>query len=89
MQKEEKLQDKLKRLSDELAEFIYPLTFNFPSEEKFALADQIRRAALSVPTNAMEGLSRETDKDEKCFMILSISSLEELKYEVYFAMKRK
>ena len=89
MSNKETLQVKLKRLSDEVAEFIYPTTFHFPPEEKFALADQIRRAALSVPTNIVEGFSRETDKDKKYYMYLALSSLSELRYEVYFAHKRE
>lgn len=84
----ERLQDKLHRLADDLAEYIYPLTFKFPLEERFALADQIRRAVLSVPINLVEGFCRKTDKDKKHFMIIAISSLEELKYEIYFAHKR-
>jgi len=88
MQKDEKLQDKLERLSDELAECIYPLTFKFPTEEKFALSDQIRRSSISVPANIIEGLARETDKEKRRFMFIAISSLAELKYLVYFASKR-
>ena len=86
--KKEKLSEKLKRLSDELIEFIYPLTLDFPPEERYCLADQIRRSSLSVPSNIHEGLSRISDGDKRRFMILSQSSLSELKYQVYFARKR-
>ena len=85
----ETLQKKIKRKANELAEEIYPLTFIFPKIEQFALADQIRRSALSVPSNLYEGLARETDVERKRFINIAYSSLAEFKYQIFFAYKRK
>ena len=59
---------------------IYKLTQKFPSEEKFGLISQIRRAAVSVPTNIVEGSSRRTEKDFAHFLQISIGSSSEVEY---------
>ena len=46
----------------ELVGKVYEFTKTFPDEEKYALSSQIRRAAISVPSNIAEGLSRSTTK---------------------------
>ena len=58
------------KLSDELAFQVYKATQNFPKEEKFGLTSQIRRSALSVPTNIVEGYSRKGDKELSRFINL-------------------
>jgi four helix bundle protein len=51
-----------------------------PSEEKFGLVSQMRRAAVSVPANIAEGFKRRGKADKKHFCNISQSSLEELRY---------
>ncbi|MGV3527654.1 MAG: four helix bundle protein [Flavisolibacter sp.] len=57
---------------------VYQLTREFPSEEKFALVQQIRRSATSVCANIAEGSSRTTAKDQAHFTTMAYASLVEL-----------
>ncbi len=50
------------QLSMDLVDKIYVLLRNFPNEERFALASQIRRAAISIPSNIAEGTGRFSNK---------------------------
>lgn len=61
---------------------IYKATRNFPKDEIFVLVSQMKRAALSVPANIVEGFYRKTPRDTLRFYEISASSLEELKYYV-------
>ena len=54
------------------------LTSVFPSEEKFGLVSQMRRAVISVSSNIAEGSSRKTEKDQAHFYTMAYSSLVEL-----------
>ncbi len=72
-----------------LTKFIYEVTDNFPVREKFALANQIRRAAVSVPSNLVEGLRRKHLKDSLNFYNIAESSLEELKYQLLLSLELK
>lgn len=56
----------------------YVLTKNFPPEERFSLAQQIRRAALSVHLNLAEGFSRKSEQERKRFFEISRGSLIEI-----------
>lgn len=64
--------------SIELVSEIYRLTESFPKTETFGLTSQMRRAAVSIPSNLSEGASRKSDKDRKRFYRISRSSLVEL-----------
>ena len=64
--------------SRQLVKDVYTITDSFPGEEKFGLTSQMRRAALSVPTNLAEGSSRSTKKDQAHFTTIAYSSLMEL-----------
>jgi four helix bundle protein len=75
------------KMADELAYKIYLSTKEFPKEEKFGLISQVRRAALSVPTNIVEGYSRKGDKELAHFLSISLGSLAETKYLLHFSNK--
>lgn len=72
------------KLADECAYQIYLLTRDFPKEEVYGIASQLRRAALSIPTNIVEGYSRKGDKELARFVNISLGSLAEVKYLLYF-----
>lgn len=63
--------------SRELAVYIYKVTADFPSEEKFGLTSQIRRSATSVAANIAEGFSRSGQKDKIRFYHIALGSLTE------------
>ena len=73
------------KLADSLALEIYKTTSDFPQAELYGLTSQIRRAALSIPTNIVEGYSRGGDKELKYFLNVSLGSLAEVKYLIRFA----
>ena len=73
------------KLADELAYQVYSVTRDFPKEETYGLTAQVRRAALSIPTNIVEGYSRKGDKELAHFVNISLGSLAETKYLLYFA----
>lgn len=77
------------KLADDLAYRVYILTRNFPKEEIYGITSQLRRAALSVPTNLVEGYSRKGDKQLAHFVNISLGSLAETKYLLHFSHKLK
>ncbi|MGD1046209.1 MAG: four helix bundle protein [Bacteroidota bacterium] len=65
--------------SFELTKSIYEVTKKFPSEEKYGLVSQLRRAAVSIPSNIAEGSARQTKKDALyLFVVVARGSLSEL-----------
>jgi len=73
------------KLADSLALRVYKETRGFPKEELFGLTSQVRRAALSVPTNLVEGYSRKGDKELAHFVNIALGSLAETRYLMDFA----
>lgn len=59
---------------------VYKLTNNFPSEEKFGLISQLRRASSSVPTNIAEGCGYDTPKEFARFLKIASGSITEVSY---------
>lgn len=57
---------------------VYSATSCFPSEEKFGLTSQLRRAAVSVPVNIAEGAARKSDKEFLNFLYISLGSASEI-----------
>ena len=71
--------------ADELAFLVYNVTQDFPKEEAYGITSQVRRAALSIPTNIVEGYSRKGDKELARFVNIGLGSLAETKYLLYFS----
>ncbi|MEK7460634.1 MAG: four helix bundle protein [Patescibacteria group bacterium] len=59
---------------------IYSITKSYPKDEQFALISQMRRAAVSVPANLIEGWARQTVKEKRNFYHIARGSLAELIY---------
>ena len=74
-------------MSDALAFDIYQATKKFPREERFALQSQIRRAALSVPTNLVEGCARLTERAYCNFCDIALGSACETRYLIEFSWR--
>lgn len=64
--------------SFEFVKEVYDITINFPSEEKFGLVSQMRRAAVSIPLNIAEGAARKGNREFIQFLHVSLGSLTEL-----------
>ena len=65
-------------LADEVALLIYQLTRKFPKEEVYGLTSQMRRAAVSVPSNIVEGCARESQAEYARFLGIAFGSLRKL-----------
>ena len=74
------------QLSRKLVKEVYSLTEKFPTEEKFSLINQMRRASISVSSNIAEGSSRSSLKDQIHFLEIAYGSLMELYTQVYISM---
>ena len=77
------------QIADKLVWEIYKLTDKFPKDEAYGLTSQIRRSALSVPLNIVEGYSRNSKNEFRQFLRISLGSLAETAYSIEFALKRK
>ena len=75
------------KLSVELVVLIYQLTNTFPKEEVFGLTNQIRRAAVSIPSNIAEGAARNSNKEFIQFLYISLGSQQELDTQFLIAKK--
>lgn len=64
--------------SKELVKQVYTLLKQFPDDERFALCGQMRRAAISVPSNIVEGMARLSTKDQSHFLNIAYGSLMEI-----------
>ena len=66
------------QLSKQLVKDIYRIVGSFPKTENFALVDQMRRAAVSVPSNIAEGTSKVSPKEQFHFLEIAYGSLMEI-----------
>jgi four helix bundle protein len=71
---------------DEYVHLVYKLTRTFPREELYGVTSQLRRSALSVILNYIEGYARCRDKVHKNFLETSYASLKESKYLSHFSL---
>ncbi|MBL8099913.1 MAG: four helix bundle protein [Anaerolineales bacterium] len=70
-----------------IAKQVYELTGKFPKQETYALADQLRRAAVSVPSNIAEGQARKSPGDFKRFLHIALGSLAEVDTQLVLAQE--
>lgn len=73
----------------EIADRIYNLTEKLPDREKYGLSVQMRRAAVSIPSNIAEGFSRQHTKEYIQFLYISLGSCSELETQLIISSKRK
>lgn len=73
--------------SVDFVEQIYKMTAKFPSVETYGLTNQIRRAAISVPSNIAEGQGRSTTRDFFHFLGMANGSLKEVETQVFIAQR--
>jgi len=66
---------------------IYKIIEKFPKDERYALADQIKRAVVSIPSNIAEGASRNTTKEFVQFLYIALGSASELETQLIIAEK--
>lgn len=81
--------DILLQKSDDLVHQIYQATKNFPKDELFGVTSQLRRAAVSVPLNIVEGYARISKNEQRHFLEISFGSLKETKYLIYLSENLK
>jgi len=74
-------------IADEVAILIYRITAKFPKDELYGLTSQMRRAAVSVPSNIVEGCARETQADYRRFLTVAFGSLRELHYQLSLSQR--
>ena len=66
---------------------IYTITLSFPKEELYGLASQMRRAAVSIPSNIAEGAARKTENEFVQFLFVALGSASELETQVIIALR--
>jgi four helix bundle protein len=73
------------KLSMDLVTQVYKITDSFPREERYSLTSQIRRAAVSIPSNIAEGAARQTKKEFTNYLHMAQGSLSELDTQLELA----
>lgn len=78
--------EQLKRKMDEYVHLVYRLTRQFPKDELYGVTSQLRRAALSIILNFVEGFARQKKAVKRNFWEISYGSLKESKYLLHFSL---
>jgi len=73
----------------DLVKAIYKLTEKFPKQETYGLVSQMRRTAISIPSNVAEGFRRYHNKEYKHFLYISLGSCAELETQITIAKELK
>lgn len=73
--------------ADELAHLVYLETKEFPRDEIYGITSQLRRAAISVAANIVEGTGRQNKNELKQFINIALGSLAETEYLLEFSLK--
>jgi len=73
------------KLSIELVKEIYRITEKFPPSESYGLTNQIRRAAVSIPSNIAEGQERNSAKEFRQFLAIALGSVAEIETQLIIA----
>ncbi len=73
------------KLSMLLVTDIYRASGKYPKDERFGLIAQIRRAAISIPSNIAEGAARKSDKENIQFLYIALGSIAELETQLMIA----
>lgn len=74
-------------LADQFTVRVYAATRQFPIEERYGLRSQIRRAAVSAPTNIVEGCARESHRERDRFLEIAFGSTREVIYLIELATR--
>ncbi len=75
--------------SMDLVELVYIMTKSFPKEEIYGITSQMKRCAISVPSNIAEGSRRRSQKDFRNFLLISMGSASELETQLKIAKRLK
>ncbi len=73
----------------DLAEIVYQITMSFPKEEMYGLTNQLRRAAVSIPSNIEEGQARQSTAEFRNFLSMARGSLAEVETQLLLANRFK
>ncbi|MHC4072808.1 MAG: four helix bundle protein [Planctomycetota bacterium] len=73
----------------QLVENVYAVSRSFPKEERYGLQSQLRRAAVSIPSNIAEGFARLHNKEYRNFLYISLGSCAELTTQIIIASRLK